>query len=88
MFPKRMFNPVFCDYAFESAFLSFVILMNFCIQCQYRFVPSKSTVSLKARAVVCRVVNVKVGGKCLYVRHLPPTQYRDRPKFLIVYFFK
>lgn len=52
MFPKRMFNPVFCDYAFESAFLSFVILMNFCIQCQYRFVPSKSTVSLKARAVV------------------------------------
>ena len=35
MFPKRMFNPVFCDYAFESAFLSFVILMNFCIQCQY-----------------------------------------------------
>lgn len=81
MFSEGSVQSCFCVYAFESAFLSFVILMNFCIQYQYRFVPSKSTVRLKARAVVCRAVNVKVGGKCLYVRHLPPTQYRDRPKF-------
>lgn len=82
MFSEGSVQSCFLCLCFRECVFEFCYIDEFLYTVSiYRFVPSKSTVCLNARAVVCRAVNVKVGGKCLYVRHLPPTQYRDRPKF-------